>query len=215
MIKWFDDDGAIRLTRDGAHPVENTMLYHCTYLMLKRDYSKESAQFVADRWLQNIIDNDPSSHDNMTGVLTYLSLCGDKDSLELVTPFKYPHPRDFLYILYVKHPLAFSLCALILAGLPYFIFLGIFLYMALRKYKYRTINGVKVKILKTDTEILYWIRTMLPKKYFLIHATRPIIEPILRWRFGPDWVYRMMKIYYKDDQHPNVVLSKMQKYISL
>ena len=213
LDKFFFPDGTIKLHPDDKEHRENTMLWHATYLFHRGIYSPSSIRlmlnFVADG---NITGS--RSHDNMVGVLTYLVCAKHLDDktgflkeypwlrIELIQKIKefkikpdYDHPRDFLYIAMLQNRWWWW------AGLPLWIFafLVIFVYMAVRKYKYRGDS----KVFKTDTEILYWIRLQLPKRYFVMHLTRPIIVPLLKLKYGELWVKRMMTEYYKEEQHPN------------
>lgn len=147
-------------------------------------------------------DHRPASHDNITPIVVSLALHNEHGLLKEINPFDWPHPRDFIFIGYVqKRWWAYPL-------LP--ILLGIFIYMALNKYKYRPTPWKWVKdgfpkrskIFKTDGELLYWIRLQLPKEYRFIHWTKYIIEPILRRKYkSKDWARAAREIYYPDG-HP-------------
>lgn len=213
---YFDKNGIIKLELEGWHPVENTPLYHVTYLLKTNNFSD-----VAIKQVLSFIEigkiKGSRSHDNMTAIITYLVIAKKytqdaalKIQMKLMIKSltirpDYDHPRDFLYIAYLQNRFWFWMWFLItlhpylLTLNPFFIFLYIFIFMAARKYKIRNGN----KIFKTDTEILYWIRIQLPWYFFIIHLTRPFTIPLLQLKYGQFWFHSMMVTYYKEPNHPN------------
>jgi hypothetical protein len=208
-MSWFLEDGVIKLHKTDTDRHENSPLWHVTWLLSNKDFSIQQVNRVL-----SFIDigdiKGTRSHDNMTGILTYLVIARDKmkkygfkdmeewcdiDIKSLNILPDYTHPRDFLYIAYLQNRWWFWL----FSPFWFVILLIIFIYMAATKYKVRP-HG---KFFKTDTEILYWIRLQLPKRYFIIHMTKPFVIPLLKRKYGEDWFYRMMDIYYEDPEHPN------------
>lgn len=224
---FFDNSGIIRLYPEGDHPVENTPLFHATYLIGTEQYEEENLDQIT-----SFIDSNGDvgknlangrSHDNMTAVLVYLSLFVEKNHqsnpdlakeadyfLELLNTSQYKHPRDLLF--FAKHKNIFSYLLINTAVLflvvkkslmwflvfPDFILFVIYFYMAIRKYKVR--NGLK--IFKTDTEILYGLRLLIESP-ILVFIYRFTINPLLKLKYGKYWMRNALNIYYKEESHPN------------
>lgn len=197
---WFFPNGLIKLTPDEEHPNENTILYTITYLLL---YAEENHSLVLD-W----VDRDGQikgsrSHDNMTAILVYLAKHDLGRFMDIKIFPDHKHPRDIIFIGYVQRRWwAYPLLPLLYI---------MFLWTAITEYKKRptlwdwVLQGFpsRRKILKTDTEILYWIRRQLPKEYKFMHWTAKTIEPLLRKRFGQDYYQGMASIFYRYPDHPN------------
>lgn len=206
-MEWFDNKGLMHLEPMKSPRPENAVLFTITYFLL---YGKEKTYNPIEPWLKlfesdGVLYEEPAippvvaskratSHDNMTAIITFMVIWG-MDVSHLKIWHRYYHPRDFIYMGYLQRRWwAFPLLPVLFV---------IFLWSALTKYKVREVDGVKQKIFKTDTEILYWIRLHLPSSYWFIHATRWAIVPCLKLKYGRDWVRRMMEIYYQNPAHPN------------
>ena len=197
-MRFIDTDGLMHLEPIPSDRVENSVLYTITYYLLKGDFPKNF-----DVWLYQFYDNGifydypdnhthPTSHDNMTSIITAMAIFNVLPKKILLR--HYPHPRDWIYIGYLQRKFwAYPFLPLLFV---------IFLWSALTKYKTR--NGVK--IFKTDTEILFWLRTNLPKRFWFIHKIKLLIVFFMKRKFGSDWVANMMNIYYKHPGHPNRVM---------
>lgn len=199
---WFHDSGLIKLNFKDTDPQENSILFTITNAFLyKVDKIYETLQFV----LPTGQIGGPRSHDNMTAIITYLYASKDcepyKQRIKIFP--NYLHPRDIIYIGYVQK----RWWAYFFLPLLYLIFLE----TALTKFKWRptpwdwVAQGFphRTKIRKTDLEILYWIRLQLPKEYKFIHWTAKTIVPILKKKYGDDYLQGMMELYYRDPEHPN------------
>lgn len=198
--KWFHANGLIKLNPDETEIQENSILFTITHALANKkrihklviDHVDHEGQIIGTR-----------SWDNMTAIITYLAKTnGDTYKSIKILP-KYLHPRDIIYIGYVQRRWwVYPLLPLLYL---------IFLWTALTEYKVRPtlwdwiFQGFpkRTKILKTDAEILYWIRLFLPKKYSFIHWTAKTIVPLLQKRFGKDYVNGMMSLYYRHPEHPN------------
>lgn len=195
--KWFDEDGLLHLEPLPSDRVENSILYSVTYWLLYGDRNRIYMSKILQSLERDgiLYDNpqfigDPCSHDNMTAIITMMVIL-DMPIDHIKITKDYAHPRDLIYMGYLKgkwwaYPL-----------LP--ILFIIFTWTAITKYKVRGDE----KIFKTDTEILYWIRTHLPSSYRFIHWTGPYIVGLLKRKFGVDWVQSMMDVYYRNPDHPN------------
>jgi hypothetical protein len=186
--KWFHESGLIKLQPDEKEHQENSILFTITYFLL---YSIINHKLVLDHIKEDGNITTSRSHDNMTAIITYFAHhnLGARDRIKIFPD--YTHPRDILYIAYVQRRFW------VYPFLP--LLYLVFLWTALTKYKKR--NGKK--ILKTDTEILYWVRLQLPKKYWFMHFTAKTIVPLLQRRFGKDYAQGMFDIYYRNAEHPN------------
>jgi len=197
----------VKFEEKDTEPRENTPLAHVTYLLKNKLFREQDVLDVLHMYNFNEL-RDEVSHDNMTAIYTYLTIALETGKIEShamkvwvdetihrleIWP-TYPHPRDMLYIAMLQDRWVwwalFPLWCIIL--------LGVFVVMGVDKYKTRK-HGT---FYKTDTEILYWIRLQLPKRFFVIHATRPFILPLMWWKYGRDWFNKMMEIYYVEG-HPN------------
>jgi len=198
-MNFIDQDGLMHLEPLPSDRVENSILYSVTNWLLDPGgrigmwnllMNCERLGILLDYPWDLNKPQEATSHDNMTAQITMRVILGTNIN-HLKIFHRYYHPRDFIYMGYLQgkwwsYPL-----------LP--ILFIVFLHMALTKYKVR--NGVK--IFKTDTEILYWIRLQLPSRYRFIHWTSGIIVYFLKRKFGSAWIKTMMETYYQNPNHPN------------
>lgn len=202
---YIDENGLMHLQRLPSELDGNAIIYTVTYHLLKYGRSLNVFNQCMYHYDTNgrytmtplIHDLRPASHDNITAIATAYAIMGNHLQLNDISLRYYLHPRDFIYLGMLQrrwwsYPL-----------LP--ILFGIFLWMAITKYKRRPtlINWIKegfpkrTKLVKTDTELLYWIRLHLPKEYRFIHVTKKLIEPLLRRKYGQwDWAKKAREIYY-------------------
>ena len=201
--RFVDDLAFVHLEPLPSPVPENALLYSATNWFLGYRDVKSSVfdhtvmSCLSDGYVYERPDkrSEKTSHDNMTGVVAYLHSRGYFTLIDRIKPFSYPHPRDFIWLGYVQRRWwSYPLLPLLFV---------VFLWTSVTKYKVR--NGVK--ILKTDTEILYWIRLQIAHEYSAIWWMNKLIEPIMLRRFGVktnrEWIEKMMEIYYKNPSHPN------------
>ena len=197
---WFYEDGLIKLRFKETSLEENSILFTITNCFL---YNTIKHELVHDSVMSNGQIVGMRSFDNMTAIITYLCKYDYRKYFIIKIWPQYWHTRDFIYIGYVQNRWwAYPLLPLLYL---------MFLIMALTTYKVRpapwdwVLQGFppRTKIRKTDTEILYWIRLQLPKRYKFIHWTAKTIVPLLKRKFGKDYLYGMMQLYYRDPEHPN------------
>ena len=207
-MSWFLPSGMLKFEESDTEPRENSPLCHITWLLRNKLFREQDIIDVIHMHNFNSI-RDEVSHDNMTAIYTYLTIALETDKIELnalkvwaaetidllkIWP-DYKHPRDMLYIAMLQDRWVWWL----LFPVWYVALMIIFLWMGFDKYKTRK-HGT---FYKTDTEILYWIRLQLPKRFFVIHATRPFILPLMWWKYGRNWFQKTMELYYGAPDHPN------------
>lgn len=192
--RWFFENGLIKLKEDEQHPNENSILYTIVYSFL---YKHLKHGEVLNYVLPNGQIAGPRSWDNMTGILTYIAHHDSNTVTRIKIWPNYLHPRDIIYIGYVQERFwAYPL-------LP-FLFIMLW-WSAFTHYKVRptlwhwALNGFKekrYKILKTDSEQLYWIRLHLPERYKFMHWTAKVIVPMLQKRFGDNYFNGICRLRY-------------------
>lgn len=238
---WTDAHGLIH---DQPQPreSENASLYTVLYAVLSSqligsDVNLPDSSFLAAH--ANVLPNGDltynqapwlkfkASHDNATALICLaerLRLYHNSYRWhELKILGQYWHPRDIIFYGYVQrkwwsYPL-----------LP--VLFLIFLVTVLTKYKTRPtlINWAKsgfkatrIKILKTDTEILMWLRFRLLDHRKCITFMAKLLEPMLNKRFGfeskhPVYILTLCSLYFQQPDpcviHPIVYLAR--RYFSI
>ena len=135
----------------------------------------------------------PISHDNMTAMALLVKRYG-YTSIKFEPQHAYWHPRDFFYYAFMSNS-------------PFWRIVGnLFLWVSslcmifgVAFDHYKNIDGAKV--LATDGKLLTWMRingSNLP-------VTKYICDYIVHKKGG--W-NQYFKIYFKDEGHPNIVLSR-------
>ncbi len=228
MSEWFD---ASQLIHDQPQPrqSENAPLYTVEYDLLSGAVYQGDAYYQKTaEFFQSMADVDPkgrlsyfqapwlkerASHDNATALVSlahFLRHNGQPDWRwdEIKIWGEYWHPRDIIYYGYVQRRWwAYPL-------LP--ILFGIYLRTCISEYKIRPTfidwakSGFKMerrKILKTDMEILLWIRMACLSHRKCMSLMAKLLKPLLKKRFGENYVHGMMNIYF-GSEHPNTQLAE-------
>lgn len=211
-MNFKDPDGLLHLDPLPSDYPENAIVFTVTNWLLTGDQNMEMQKKLIESFIDNgyMFDRPKrnrggiiASHDNMTAIITMCFLLGvDVKNLKIWP--QYQHPRDIIYMGLLQEKWWASYAQLLL--------LPIFLYMAVRKYKYRhTGKWWKLsswsRARKTDTEILFWIRTNLPKQFLFLRLCKWIVTPILQLKYwDKKWIRSAINIYYKNPNHPNKVI---------
>lgn len=195
----------IKLRKSDKTPDENTPLYTITWAIIYGVFSPALALGYFKKIKNKLVMKGTRSRDNITALLVYLARIGYLSSAKKVKLLPHCiHPEDFIFCSYVKRRFW------VYPFLP-FVFFS-WLYMAVTKYKVRpdllewASNGFKDKrrkIFKTDSEILFWLSTNLPKNYRFVHWSAKLIIPLFKRKFGEDYVQKMMDTFYLEADHPN------------
>ncbi len=205
--EWFDEYGMVHVHPQPSDS-ENGILFTAEYILLKydlNDLSVEEVKAYSDTIKHHEVSEgvykqtpwgevDPSSHDNTTAIVTASHVLDMEYHETIKILGHYWHPRDWIYYSWLRGDVwSYPFLPLLFLA---------FLYMALTKYKYRNGN----KILKTDGELLYWVRSHIDKPF--MRFCNWIIVPLLKRRFGENYVKGMLEIYFKNTEHPNRKLAE-------
>ena len=221
MSNWYDKYGGLNIAPDT--PTDHGVLFRASEVML--DYLRgklskgDIAQFdrlaKAHEISDGIYAQSPlqvkekryAGHDNTSAIVNTSYLLGLNHHKNMKIWFRLWHPRDYIWFSYIRNKWYDKWCYLFLPLL-----FCMFLVTALTKYKRRPKiwdwirEGFpeRRKILKTDTEILYWQRYVATNKTRLcMRLIGKVINPLLRKRFGDNVIYAMHEMYYKYPTHPN------------
>lgn len=175
----------------------NTIVYTVQYLMLGGllDISFLQILFIhldneSGRWC-NSDGTMPVSHDNMTALAILIKRYG-RTAIKFEPQHAYWHPRDFFYYAFMSNSRVWRIIGNLFLWVS-----SLCMIYGVAFDHYKNIDGAR--ILATDGKLLTWMRingSNLP-------LTRLICNLIVRMKGG--WS-QYFSIYFKDEEHPNVVM---------
>ena len=194
---------------------ENGILFNVTFLLLQdlifKRLSVEQASLKENITLDSIYhtlmrgrkvgqlyasgNGEPFSHDNMTAMAVFKSAYGEKVDLFSSQPFHRIHPRDLIFYAYCSGGV------LRLLSLPFLPLLFIIMFITLIPQNETLWDGRVVK--RTSGLILVLLRAHILKFKWFINFVNFVVL-----KFHGGW-YNIFKIYYIEENHPNVQLAKL------
>lgn len=195
---YFDEFGLLNPHR--GEKSTNGILFLAEYLILVQQYLKEGYQpymsdflratlsmeqrpgeFSQTPWV--LIDTDRASHDNVTAIASITKRYG-MHTYARINVWKYPHPRDFFFYLWLQRNF-FGWLFLWVPAIA-------MIFSCLRRYK--ADNGKE----DTDGKLLCFVRlhcTHMP-------ITNKICTALLKHHYGERYWSHLFSIYFEDPQHP-------------
>lgn len=199
--RYFDENGM--MTPGG----ENGILFTAEYVTLAKEgeynmsklfaYEAIKSQQIGPHTFQSVDKKEPWSHDNHTGMVCMSKIMDLNFHKKFFWSgwWRRAHPRDVVFYLYMKGG--------IIGALAWFFLWIPMISMIVSCATTYKVRGAR-RFVATDGKLLTWLRC----KAGNLHLTYWICSEIIsrKEKFG-SW-YKVFKIYFKHNDHPNVRLAK-------